>query len=323
MFNFISKRLTQSVIVLFGVTIVCFVIFQYLGDPALTIAGYDATEEQLEEIRRDLGLYEPLYVQYGRFLARTVQGDFGISYLSHTPVLPMVLERIPATLELALSAMLIATSLALIIGVYAAMRPHTTLTNLAMLGTLGGISMPTFLTGILMIYVFSITLQVLPPFGRGELIEITSWWSTGFLTWDGIKHLFMPAATLGFFQVAMSTRVVRGEMQEVLLYDYIRTARAKGLTEMQVTLRHALKNALIPFVTMVGLQLGSVIAFAMVVETVFQWPGMGMLIINSITGNDQPVVVTYIMVIAVMFVLINLIVDILYCVLNPRIAYDK
>lgn len=183
--------------------------------------------------------------------------------------------------------------------------------------------MPTFLTGILMIYVFSITLQVLPPFGRGELIEITSWWSTGFLTWDGIKHLFMPAATLGFFQVAMSTRVVRGEMQEVLLYDYIRTARAKGLTEMQVTLRHALKNALIPFVTMVGLQLGSVIAFAMVVETVFQWPGMGMLIINSITGNDQPVVVTYIMVIAVMFVLINLIVDILYCVLNPRIAYDK
>lgn len=323
MLTFLSNRILQSVTVLLGVSIVCFVVFQYLGDPAITIAGEDATDEQLEEVRVALGLYDPMYIQYGRFIIRVTSGDFGNSFITGTPALPIVLERIPATLELALSAMFIATLLALVIGVFAAMRPKTSLAKIAMLGTLGGVSLPTFLTGILLIYIFSISWQVLPPFGRGELVELTDWWSTGFFTWDGIKHLFMPAATLGLFQLAMSTRVVRGEMQEVLLLDYIRTARAKGLREWQVTLRHALRNALIPFVTMVGLQLGNVIAFAMVVETVFQWPGMGMLIIDSITQNDQPVVVTYIMVIAIMFVFINLIVDILYCILNPRIVYER
>lgn len=323
MLTFLSNRILQSFTVLVGVTIVCFVVFQYLGDPALTIVGEDATDEQLEEVRVALGLYDPLYVQYGKFVIRVVRGEFGNSFITGTPALPIVLERIPATLELALSAMFIATLLALIIGIYAAMRPKAWLTKIAMLFTLGGISLPTFLTGILLIFIFSITLQTLPPFGRGELVKLTDWWSTGVLTWDGIKHLFMPAVTLGLFQLAMSTRVIRGEMQEVLLLDYIRTARAKGLSEWQVTLRHALKNALIPFVTMVGLQLGNVIAFAMVVETVFQWPGMGLLIIDSITQNDQPVVVTYIMVIAVMFVFINFIVDILYCVLNPRIVYER
>lgn len=323
MLTFLSNRILQSVTVLFGVSIVCFVVFQYLGDPALTIAGEDATDEQLEEIRIALGLYDPMYIQYGRFITRVSSGEFGNSFITGTPALPIVLERIPATLELAVSAMVIATSLALVIGVFAAVRPKSTLSKIAMVGTLGGVSLPTFLTGILLIYIFSIIWQILPPFGRGELVELSDWWSTGFLTWDGIKHLLMPAATLGLFQLAMSTRVVRGEMQEVLLLDYIRTARAKGLRERQVTFRHALRNALIPFVTMVGLQLGGVIAFAMVVETVFQWPGMGQLIIDSITHNDQPVVVTYIMVIAVMFVFINLTVDILYCVLNPRIVYER
>lgn len=322
MFTFVFNRIIQSITVMFGVTIVCFIVFQYLGDPALTIAGEDATPQQLEEVRRSLGLYDPLYIQYARFIVRVVHGNFGNSFITKTPALDLVLERIPATLELALSAMFIATSLALIIGVYAAMRPKTTLTKLALLGTLGGVSLPTFLTGIILIYIFSITLRILPPFGRGELVEITNWWSTGLFTWDGIKHLFMPAVTLGVFQLAMSTRVVRGEMQEVLLYDYIRTARAKGLSEWQMTLRHALKNALIPFVTIVGLQLGGVIAFAMVVETLFQWPGMGSLIIDSITRNDQPVVITYIMVISVMFVFINFTVDILYCAINPRIVYE-
>ena len=321
MLDYILNRVLQSILVLIGVTIICFFIFQYLGDAAMTLASEDATQEQLTEARHTLGLDLPLYQQYGRFVWRVLHADFGMSFLTKTPALEMVLKRMPATLELAVAAMVIATLAGGLIGIYAAVMPRSVISRLAMIATLGGISIPTFLTGILLIYLFSIKLGWFPPFSRGDVVQI-GWWSTGFLTFSGLKHLFLPAFTLAIFQVAMSTRVIRGEMMEVLVDDYIRTARAKGLSRLQVTFKHAIRNALIPFITIVGLQLGNLIAFAIVVETVFQWPGMGSLLIKAIGQNDQPVVITYIMIVAVMFVFINLTVDILYSVINPRIAYD-
>lgn len=321
MLSYISGRILQSILVLIGVTIICFIMFQYMGDPALALAGMDATKEQLEEAARMLGLDQPLYEQYVRFLWRAVHGDFGISFMTKTPALPLVLKRMPATLELAGTAMIFATLIGGLVGVFAAVKPRFVVSRLAMVGTLMGITLPTFLIGILSIYFFAILLGWLPPFGRGDVIGIGIW-STGLLTVSGLKHLILPALTLGMFQLSMSTRVIRGEMMEVLAEDYIRTARAKGLSVLMVTLRHALKNALIPFVTIAGLQLGQLIAFSIVTETVFQWPGMGNLLLMSIGQTDQPVVITYIMVIAFIFVFINLTVDLIYCLLNPRIAYD-
>ncbi|NVM24746.1 MAG: ABC transporter permease [Desulfobacterales bacterium] len=321
MLSYISGRILQSILVLIGVTIICFIMFQYMGDPALALAGMDATKEQLEETARMLGLDRPLYEQYVRFLWRAVHGDFGISFMTKTPALQLVLKRMPATLELAGTAMIFATLIGGLVGVFAAVKPRFVASRLAMVGTLMRITLPTFFIGILSIYFFAILLGWLPPFGRGDVIGIGIW-STGLLTVSGLKHLILPALTLGMFQLSMSTRVIRGEMMEVLAEDYIRTARAKGLSVLMVTLRHALKNALIPFVTIAGLQVGQLIAFSIVTETVFQWPGMGNLLLMSIGQNDQPVVITYIMVIAFIFVFINLTVDLTYCLLNPRIAYD-
>ncbi|MBW2146448.1 MAG: ABC transporter permease [Deltaproteobacteria bacterium] len=321
MYAYIFRRSLQSSFVLIGVTGICFIMFQYMGDPALALVGMDATKEQLEEAARTLGLHLPLYEQYVRFLWRVLHGDFGFSFMTGTPALGLVMERMPATLELAVSAMIIATLAGAVVGILAAVKPRAIASRLAMVGTLIGISLPTFLIGILSIFIFSIALRWLPPFGRGDVVHI-GYWSTGFLTASGLKHLILPACTLGLFQLSMSTRVIRGEMMEVLVEDYIRTARAKGLSIFLVTFRHALKNALIPFVTIAGLQLGQLIAFSIVTETVFQWPGMGKLLLMAIGQNDQPVVITYIMVIALIFVVINLIVDIIYTLLNPRIAYD-
>jgi ABC-type dipeptide/oligopeptide/nickel transport system permease component len=317
---YISRRFLQSFLVLIGVTVICFIMFQYMGDPVLALAGMDATQEQLEEAARLLGMDRPLYEKYFFFLWRAVHGDLGISFMTKTPALGLVLKRMPATLELAVTAMLIATLVGGAVGVTASVKPHSLLTRLAMVGTLTGVALPTFFIGILSIYLFSILLGWFPPFGRGDVVEIGPW-STGLLTVSGWKHLILPAVTLGMFQLSMSTRVIRGEMMEVLAEDYIRTARAKGLSVLVVTVRHALKNALIPFVTIAGLQLGQLIAFSIVTETVFQWPGMGNLLLMSIGQSDQPVVITYIMIIALIFVFINLTVDILYCFLNPRITY--
>jgi peptide/nickel transport system permease protein len=321
MANYILRRLLQGVLVLVGVTIICFLMFQYLGDPALALVGIDATQAQLKEAAKILGLDRPLYEQYVRFVRSAIHGDFGFSYVTRTPALQVVIERLPATLELSVAAMIFATLIGTVAGVISAVKPRAILSRLAMMGTLLGISLPTFLIGILSIYVFSIVLGWLPPFGRGNVLSI-AFWSTGLLTASGWAHLILPALTLAFYQLSMSTRVMRGEMMGQLAEDYIRTARARGLSVARVTLRHALKNALIPFVTISGLQLGQLIAFAIVTETVFQWPGMGKLLLMAINENDQPVIITYIMVIALIFVLINLLVDIVYTFLNPRIVYD-
>jgi len=321
MANYILRRLLQGVLVLVGVTIICFLMFQYLGDPVLALVGIDATEAQLREAAKILGLDRPLYEQYFRFLRSAIHGDFGFSYVTRTPALKVVIERLPATLELSVTAMIFATLIGTVAGVISAVKPQAILSRLAMMGTLLGISLPTFLIGILSIYLFSIVLGWLPPFGRGNVLSI-GFWSTGLLTASGWVHLVLPALTLAFYQLSMSTRVMRGEMMGQLAEDYIRTARARGLSVVRVTLHHALKNALIPFVTISGLQLGQLIAFAIVTETVFQWPGMGKLLLMAINENDQPVIITYIMVIALIFVLINLIVDVVYTFLNPRIVYD-
>jgi ABC-type dipeptide/oligopeptide/nickel transport system permease component len=321
MANYILRRLMQGVLVLVGVTIICFLMFQYLGDPVLALVGIDATQAQLKEAAKILGLDRPLYEQYVRFVRSAIHGDFGFSYVTRTPALKVVIERLPATLELSVTAMIFATLIGTVAGVISAVKPRAILSRLAMMGTLLGISLPTFLIGILSIYVFSIVLGWLPPFGRGNVLSI-GFWSTGLLTASGWAHLILPALTLAFYQLSMSTRVMRGEMMGQLAEDYIRTARARGLSVVRVTLHHALKNALIPFVTISGLQLGQLIAFAIVTETVFQWPGMGKLLLMAINENDQPVIITYIMVIALIFVLINLTVDIVYTFLNPRIVYD-
>lgn len=320
MLQYIVKRLAQGVLVLVGVSLLCFLIFQYMGDPVLALVGMDATPAQIAEATARLGLDKPWYEQFLSFIGRVIQGDFGISYLTKTPALPLVLKRMPATLELAVMAMIVATGIGGCIGVLAAVLPDSYLSRGLMVFSLAGISLPTFLIGILGIYVFCIVLGWLPPFGRGDVVSV-GFWDTGLLTASGWQHLILPMTTLGLFQLSMSARVLRGEMMEVVLEDYIRTARAKGLSLAAVTWSHALKNALIPFVTIAGLQLGQLIAFSIVTESVFQWPGMGSLLITSIGQNDQPVVVTYIMLVAVLFVLINLCVDILYFFLNPRITY--
>jgi ABC-type dipeptide/oligopeptide/nickel transport system permease component len=321
MLNYILRRLLQSVFVLLGVTIICFTMFQYMGDPALALVGMDASKEQIAEVSKLLGLDQPVYEQYVRFVWRTLHGDFGFSLKSRTSALHLVIERMPATLELAVVAMILATLIGGCVGIFAAVKPRSVLSRVTMTGTLLGISLPTFFIGILSIYMFSVLLGWLPPYGRGEVVRV-GFWTTGLLTADGIRHLVLPAFTLALFQLSMSTRVIRGDMMAVLLEDYVRTARAKGLSLLQVIWRHALKNALIPFVTIAGLQLGQLIAFAIVTETVFQWPGMGKLLLVAIQENDQPVIITYIMVIALIFVVINITVDIIYTFLNPRIAYD-
>ena len=321
MANYILRRLFQSIFVLVGVTIICFIMFQYMGDPALALVGMDATKEQVAEVSRMLGLDQPVYEQYFRFAWRTLQGDFGFSLKTRTSALNLVIERMPATIELAVVAMILATLIGGCVGIFAAVKPRSALSRGAMVGTLLGISLPTFFIGILSIYVFSVLLGWLPPYGRGEVTRV-GFWTTGLLSGNGITHIVLPAFTLALFQLSMSTRVIRGEMMAVLLEDYVRTARAKGLSLFQVIRHHALKNALIPFVTIAGLQLGQLIAFAIVTETVFQWPGMGKLLLTAIQENDQPVIITYIMVIAMIFVAINLVVDIIYTFLNPRIAYD-
>lgn len=318
---YILHRLLQSFAVLFGVTIICFAMFQYLGDPTLALVGIEASEAQLKAAAKMLGLDKPVWVQYVRFVANALQGDFGYSYVTRIPALKVVVARMPATLELAITAMVFATTGGLLVGILAAVKPRWLISRISMFGTLLGISLPTFLIGVMSIYIFAIWLQWLPPFGRGEIIQLGPW-STGLLSLEGWRHILLPAVTLGLYQLSMSTRVIRGEMISVMTEDYIRTARARGLSLIRVVFRHALKNALIPFVTISGLQLGQLIAFAIVTETVFQWPGMGKLLIMSINENDQPVIITYIMVIALIFVMINLIVDLIYTILNPRIAYD-
>lgn len=320
MATYIARRLIQGVVVLLCVSLICFVIFRYTGDPVVTLAGVYATSKDREDIRKSYGLDKPFYVQYVRFIARAARGDFGNSYVTRVPALGLILERVPATVELAVTAVILALLLGTGLGVLVSLKPRSVINRLIMATSLGGISIPTFLIGILLIMLFAVYLGILPPFGRGGTVTI-GFWRTGLLTWSGIKHLILPALTLTGYQLAVLLRLTRAGMREVLTEEYIKTAWAKGLSPRRVIFKHALKNVLIPVVTMSGLMLGELLAFAVVTETVFQWPGMGNLLLQSIYESDQPVIVTYIMLASIIILSINIVVDVLYAFLNPRIRY--
>jgi ABC-type dipeptide/oligopeptide/nickel transport system permease component len=318
----IITRLTQGIIVLLIVSFICFAIFQYFGDPVLALAGRYATQAQREEVRSKMGLDKPFYIQYSIFLKNILRGDFGLSYLAQIPVLGLILERLPASIELAISAMLIALILGIALGVIISLNPRYFINRFIMAGSLLGISLPTFLIGILLIMIFAVKLNVLPIFGRGEVIKIAGNWRTGFFTIDGLRHLILPALTLGVYQLAVLLRLTRGGMSEVLREDYIRTAWAKGLPPKIVIFKHALRNALIPVVTMAGLQFGELIAFSIVTESIFQWPGAGNLLLTAVYETDHPVIVAYVMITSIIILCVNLVVDILYRFINPKIRFE-
>ena len=319
--TYIARRLIQGLVVILAASMFCFVIFQYMGDPVLNMVGQYATFQEIEEVRKSLGLDEPVYIQYGRFLLNAAHGNFGKSYVTRVPALGLILERFPATFELVIIAVLMAFCVGVGMGVVVALKPYAMRNRIIMAGSLGGISIPTFLMGIVLIMLFSVYLEILPAFGRGETIQLGKW-RTGLLTFDGIKHVFLPALTLAMYQLAVLLRLTRAGMREVMTEEYIKTAWAKGLPPRTVIFKHALINVLIPVVTITGLQFGELIAFSIVTETIFQWPGMGNLLLTSMYENDQPVIATYIMMAALIIITANIIVDILYAVINPKIRYD-
>jgi peptide/nickel transport system permease protein len=318
MLAFILRRLGQAVLVMLIVGLIAFSMFRFVGDPVTFMLGQDATERDRERMTRLLGLDRPFYVQYASFVERALHGDFGLSLRQVRPVSSLLIERLPATLELSLVAALFALIGGVPMGVYTALRRSSWLSHVLLAVSLIGVSLPTFLIGILLILVFSVQLGWLPSFGRGDTVAIGGW-TTGFLTASGLKSLILPSITLGLFQMTLIQRLVRSEMLEVLRTDYIRFARARGLTDRAVHFGHALKNTLVPVITITGLQLGAIIAFAIITETVFQWPGMGLLFIQAVSFADVPVMAAYLCLIGLLFVVINLAVDLLYYAVDPRL----
>jgi peptide/nickel transport system permease protein len=318
MLAFAIRRLFEAASVMLTVALLAFVLFRFVGDPINQMVGQDTTLEDRLRLREELGLNDPVIVQFGRFVARAVRFDFGISYQMKQPVTAIISDRAPATIELALVAALFAVSLGIPMGVYTGIHRESWLSKVFLSLSLIGVSLPPFLIGIFLIYVFAVKLGVLPSFGRGEVIRF-GFWSTGFLTASGLKALILPAITLGLFQMTLVTRLVRAEMLEVLRTDYIKFARARGLTRRAINFGHALKNTLVPVITIIGLQLGAVIAFAIITETVFQWPGMGLMFIQAVQNADIPVMAAYLLLVAFLFVLINFLVDLLYARVDPRI----
>ena len=322
MLAFILRRIAQALVVMLSVAFIAFMLFQYVGDPVTNLLGQDATPAQREQLRADLGLDRPFPVQFARFVGNAVRGEFGLSLRQGRKVSSLIAERLPATLELSLSAAVLALVLGVPMGVYAALRRGRFLAQALMTISLLGVSLPTFLIGILLILFFAVTLNWLPSFGRGEVVSFGGW-TSGFFSVDGWRHLVLPAITLAVFQLTLIMRLVRAEMLEVLRADYIRFARARGLPDRAVYFGHALKNTLVPVITITGLQLGSLIAFAIITETVFQWPGMGLLFIQAVSFADIPVMAAYLCLIALIFVVINLAVDLLYFAVDPRLRIEK
>lgn len=322
MLGFLIRRIIQSVFVMLAVALIAFMMFRFMGDPVNSMVAETATTEERDAVRERLGLDQPLWVQYGRFVARAATGDFGLSWRNARPVSTLLAERFPATAELVLVAAGLSLVLGIPLGILTALRPHSFSTQALQLMSLVGISLPTFVTGILLILVFSVWLGWLPSFGRGTVVDL-GWWSTGFLTLSGLKALILPSVMLCLFQLTLIMRLVRAEMMEVLRTDYIKFAKARGLTNRSIHFHHALKNTLIPVITIFGLQLGGLIAFAIITETVFQWPGMGALFIQAVSFGDVPVMAAYLVLVSLIFVIINTTVDLLYAVLDPRLRVES
>ncbi len=322
MFAFTLSRVLQAIPVLLVVAFISFAMFAFVGDPVTIMLGQDYTEAQRAEVVRQLGLDQPFFVQYVHFVLHVVQGNFGISYRLARPVAELLAERLPATTELALTAAVLSLAIGIPMGVYTGINRNAVSARGFMVFSLLGVSLPTFLIGILLILVFAVQLSWLPSFGRGDVVHF-SHWSTGFLTASGRRALVLPAITLGLFQMTLVMRLVRSEMLEVLRSDYIKFARARGLSERAINFGHALGNTLVPVITIVGLQIGGLIGFSIVTETVFQWPGMGLLLVQSIGVADIPVMSAYLLLIAVVFIVINLVVDLLYFAVDPRLRAGR
>ncbi len=319
MLAFILRRLFQSLLVMLTVALLAFTMFRFVGDPVNQIVSIDTPADQIAQIRASLGLDKPVIVQFATYVANAARLEFGVSYQFRLPVTALLADRAPATLELAFMSALFSLFVGVPMGVYTALRRDGWLAKVFLTVSLIGISLPTFLIGILLIYLFSVTLGVLPSFGRGTVVKIGDTWTTGLLTISGLKALVLPSITLGLFQMTLIMRLVRAEMMEVLRTDYIKFARARGLKTRAVHFGHALKNTLVPVITVAGLQLGSIIAFALITETVFQWPGMGLLFLRAVQNVDIPIMAAYLLLISFMFVSINLIVDLLYALVDPRL----
>jgi len=322
MLAFVVRRLFQAVLVMLAVAFVSFCLFQYTGDPVNFMLGQNATPAERQALREALGLDQPFVMQFLHFVGNAVQGDFGLSLREGRKVSSLFADRLPATLELSFVAALLALIVGVPLGVLTALKRHSAFSQGVLALSLLGVSLPTFLIGILFILIFAVELNVLPAYGRGAVTMVGPW-STGLLTIDGLKHLIMPAVTLSLFQLTLILRLVRAEMLEVLRTDYIKFARARGLTKRAIHFGHALRNTLVPVITITGLQLGGIIAFAIVTETVFQWPGMGLLFIQSVNVADVPVMAAYLCLIALIFVAINLIVDLLYFAVDPRLRIER
>lgn len=318
MLAYILRSLMQGVVVMLAVAFIAFSMFRFVGDPVVNMLGQEATLQDRAELTERLGLNDPVPLQFARFVGDAAQGDFGISYRQGRKVSSLILERLPATVELAVLSAIFAFVFGVGLGVYAAIRRDGWIANLVMSLSLIGVSLPTFLIGIGLIYIFAVELRWLPSFGRGDTVAL-GWWSTGLLTVSGLKSLVMPVLTLGFLQLTLIMRLVRSEMLEVMRTDFIRFARARGIPERRIEFRHALRNTLIPVITIAGVQLGGVIAFAIVTETVFQWPGLGALFVNAVQFVDVPVMSAYLLFVAFVFVLTSLIVDLVYVALDPRL----
>lgn len=321
MFLFIARRVFQAAMVMVTVALIAFALFQFVGDPISNMVGQDTSVAEREQLREDLGLNGSIFRQFWTFANNAIRGEFGRSYRLNKPVKELIAERFPATLELSLLSAFLALLVGIPMGVYTALKRDSWLAQGFMTLSLIGISLPTFLIGIFLILFFGVMLQWLPTFGRGDVVNL-GWWTTGFLTLSGWKSLIMPAITLAIFQMTLIVRLIRAEMLEVLRSDYIKFARARGLKESSISFSHALKNTLVPVITIIGLQIGSLIAFAIITESVFQWPGMGLLFIQAIEEVDIPIMSAYLLLIAFVFVLINLVVDVLYYAIDPRLRMN-
>ena len=322
MLNYFLKRLFQATLVMLIVAFVSFSLFNFVGDPVNNMVGQEASDERREEIRDKLGINDPIYVQFYNFVENIVQGNFGISYQLKRPVSELISERMPATLELVFVSALLAISVGVLLGVYTGIHRDSFLSKVILVLSLAGVSLPTFIIGIMLIYLFSVILGVLPSFGRGQVVDL-GFWTTGFLTISGLKALILPSVTLSLFQMTYVIRLVRAEMMEILQTDYIKFAKARGIAEKIINYRYALKNGLIPVITITGINIGTLIAFSIITETVFQWPGMGSLFINAVYFVDIPIMSAYMIMVAFIFVMINFIVDITYYFIDPRIRLKE
>lgn len=319
MIAFFIKRLAQAIVVMFVISIISFSIQDNLGDPLREMVGQSVSEAERQELRNELGLNDPFLVQYGRFVKNALQGDLGTSYFFKEPALEVILGKLPATLELVFGASLIIVFLSVPLGVYSAINPQSWFSKAVMGFSIIGISVPVFLTAIGLIYFFSIELGWMPSFGRGETREMFWGWESGFFTWDGLAHLVLPCISLASIMLPLFIRLIRAEMMEVLQSEYVKFAWAKGLNPRRIYFLHALKNTMLPVITVGGVQIGTMVAYTILTETVFQWPGMGFLFLEAINRVDTPLIVAYLIVVGAIFVITNTIVDLIYGLVNPTV----